>query len=132
MPRVPGRGARDRRRVRARARGNPRGKLKAVARALYADRPDADRLAAFGLTLDDLDDTVGIYPDNDAAVDVFVALGTQWRVGMGGPTGLDYAALPAVLRLRGVPRADWPDTFDCVRVMEAEALRVMHEGKNHG
>lgn len=58
---------------------------------------------------------------------MFVALGTQWRTGMGGPTGLDYAVLPSVLRLQGVPRAAWPDTFECIRVMEGEALRVMHE-----
>lgn len=53
-------------------------------------------------------------------------MSTQWRSGFGGPTGLDYGALPSVLRLQGVPRADWSDTFECIRVLEAEALRVMH------
>lgn len=52
---------------------------------------------------------------------------TQWRTGMGGPTGLDYAALPAVMRLSEVPRSEWPDTFESLRVMEAEAMKVMGE-----
>lgn len=76
--------------------------------------------------LDGPDD--GIWPENETAVAVFAAMGTQWRVGNAGPIGLDYAALPAVLRLTGVPRAEWADAFECVRVMEAEALVVMREG----
>lgn len=51
---------------------------------------------------------------------------------MGGPTGLDYGVLPAVLRMQAVPRAEWPDTFECLRVMEAEALRVMHPERKPG
>lgn len=57
----------------------------------------------------------------------FVRLGTQWQVGMGGPIGLRYEAIPIVLRLQGVPRGDWPHVFDCLRVLEAEALRVFAE-----
>lgn len=43
-------------------------------------------------------ESLEILPDNWPAVEVFVAMGTQWRrAGMGGvATGLDYAALPAV------------------------------------
>ena len=52
---------------------------------------------------------------------------TQWRTGMGGPTGLDYAALPAVMRMTGIPRDQWQDTFESLRVMEAEAMKVMGE-----
>lgn len=81
----------------------------------------------FGLTLDDLDDqNVGIFPDNLAAANAFLALATQWLAGPIGPTGLNYTAIPVVLRLHGVPRADWPDTFECIRVMEGEALRILH------
>jgi hypothetical protein len=58
---------------------------------------------------------------------VFIAMSTQWRVGAAGATGLDYTALHAVMRLVGVPRADWPDTFECLRTMEGEALSVMEE-----
>jgi len=94
---------------------------------MYEKGPDAAELAAFGLTLGDLEEqNVGIFPDNVTAVGIFVSLQTQWRTGAGGPTGLDYGVLPSVLRLQGVPRAEWPDTFDCIRTLEAEALRVMH------
>lgn len=56
---------------------------------------------------------------------MFNALGTQWRIGMGGATGLDYNAVPVVLRLQGVPRSDWPQLFDDLRVMEGAALQAM-------
>lgn len=62
----------------------------------------------------------------------FIAMATQWRAGPGGATGLDYGAVPVVLRLQGVPRGQWPGVFDDVRVMEAEALAVMHKGKSNG
>ncbi len=81
---------------------------------------------ALGLTLDDLDDAE-IWPENLLAVNVFIAMATQWRAGMGGPIGLDYNALPAVMRLVGVPRAQWTETFESLRVMEAEAMKVMGE-----
>lgn len=70
-----------------------------------------------------------MWPDNLPAVNVLIAMSTQWRVGAAGPVGLDYNVLPAVLRLQGIPRSDWPDTFECVRVLEAEALTVMSEDK---
>lgn len=54
-------------------------------------------------------------------------MGTQWRTGMGGPTGLDYGALIDVMRLCGIKKKHQPDVFYDVRVMEAEALKVMAE-----
>jgi hypothetical protein len=44
---------------------------------------------------------------------------------MGGATGLDYNVIPVTLRLMRVPRADWPDMFDDLRVMESAALSAM-------
>ena len=104
-------------------------------RALYSNvkaKPDAAALAVFGLTPDDfpeLDDQVDIWPDNEPAVRLYCAMQSQWRVGFAGPTGLDYAALPAVLSLLQIPPEQHPDTFDCLRVMEAEALAVMETRK---
>jgi len=83
-------------------------------------------MAAFGLTANDIA-AIDVWPDNLPAVNVFVAMATQWRTGMSGPVGLDYSALPAVLRLTGAPRGTWPQTFEDIRVMEAEALKVMGE-----
>ena len=68
---------------------------------------------------------VDVWPDNLQAVNVFVAMGSQWRAGMAGPTGLDYASLPVVMRMQGIKRADWPQVFDEVRVLENEALATI-------
>lgn len=83
--------------------------------------------AAWGFTEADMAALpVEVWPDNMDAVKVFSAMGTQWRTGMSGVTGLDYAVLPSVLRLTAVPRADWPAVFDDLRVMEGAALTHLH------
>lgn len=56
-------------------------------------------------------------------------MSTQWRTGAFGATGLDYNALPAVLRLIGIPKKSRQSVFQDLRVMEAEALLVMSESK---
>lgn len=61
---------------------------------------------------------------------VFRFLSTQWTVGFGGPTGLRYEVLPLALRINDVPRADWPDVIDGVRVLESEALRLWNEKRS--
>ena len=71
-----------------------------------------------------------IWPDNLAAVNVFISMSTQWRTGMAGATGLDYGALPAVLRLTSVPRGEWPAIFESVRILEDAALECMR--RKHG
>lgn len=54
-------------------------------------------------------------------------MGTQWRVGASGPVGLDYGALPFVLRMMGVRRDEWPRVWDSLRVCELAALEEMHK-----
>jgi hypothetical protein len=68
---------------------------------------------------------VDIWPVNFVAVKVFEAMSTQWRVGSGGPIGLDYAALPFVMRTCGVKHGEREDIFSCIRLMEQEALRIL-------
>ena len=48
---------------------------------------------------------------------------------MSGPTGLDYNALPGVMRMSGIPRASWGAVFEDLRQMEDAALQVMHPAK---
>lgn len=72
-------------------------------------------------------DFVDVWPDNWDVIGLFTSLNTQWRTGFGGATGLDYGVLPSVLRLRGVKRAVWPELFEDLRVLEAEALKTMRE-----
>lgn len=83
-------------------------------------------MAVAGLTpADFMGSETELLPENVRAFEVFSALGTQWRAGMGGATGLDYNAIIPTLRLMNVPRADWPDVFDDLRVMESAAMTAM-------
>lgn len=67
-----------------------------------------------------------VWPDNWSYVMLFNSMTTQWRVGMNGPTGLDYPSLESALRLDGWPKRKWPEAFDAIRLMEEEALLEMH------
>lgn len=69
---------------------------------------------------------VEIWAENERSVDVFISMGTQWRVGMAGATGLDYGPLPFVMRTQGIKRSDWTTILDDIRVMEMAALEEMH------
>jgi hypothetical protein len=72
---------------------------------------------------------VGVWPDNAPTIAVFIAMSTQWRVGMAGATGLDYNALPVVMRMHGIPAADRSVVFEGIREMEDAALGKMYESK---
>lgn len=66
-----------------------------------------------------------MYPENWAALEVFAALGTQWRTGAAGATGLDYGVLPGVMDLLCVAPDDRRALFADIRVMEGAALKEM-------
>ncbi len=85
---------------------------------------------AFGLTVEEASGPpTEVWPDSVAAANVFICMSTQWRVAMGGATGLDYNALPNVMRLIGVPRMIYQEIFEDIRVMEDAALETMREDK---
>jgi hypothetical protein len=52
---------------------------------------------------------------------------TQWRTGMAGATGLDYAGVRAALPLCGVPRRKWRELFTGLQLLESEVLQVWAE-----
>lgn len=68
---------------------------------------------------------VEVWPENWPAVDLFVRVGTQWRVGMGGASGLDYNVVWRMIdRLRlGAEQED--DLFEDIRHLESESLKAM-------
>ena len=70
---------------------------------------------------------VDIWPDNILAVRVFLAMSTQWRMGLAGATGLDYGALPAVMRLSQVPPGERQNVFNDIRVLEDAALETLQK-----
>lgn len=90
---------------------------------------DVRSAAAFGLRPEDYAEEyrdVEVWPDNWKAVKLFHALGTQWRTGFGGLTGLDYTAVRNAFVLMGVPRKEWPEMFEMIQLMEDEALQTVH------
>ena len=105
------------------------GKLRAVAQRLYTAEPTAEEAARYGLTLDEVTPApVPVYPENLSAVNVFVSLSTQWRVGFGGAYGLDYGPLlgeRGLLSVSGIPFEEWQQVMESIRVMEDAALLTM-------
>lgn len=71
--------------------------------------------------------TVQVWPENIEAVSVFLAMQTQWRVGMNGRTGMDYSALDAVWPLVGIRRRDRTRVFQEFRIIEIGALNEMNK-----
>lgn len=65
-----------------------------------------------------------LWPEHQAALRLWGAVGTQWREGFSGPTGLDYTGVEAAMRLLGIPRAERAERFAELRVMERVTLRV--------
>lgn len=102
---------------------------------LNTDQSDAqddtatDALAIWGLVADDGDtppasgDTFNLWPECVPVWLLWQKLQTQWRVGMNGRDGLDYAGVAAYLRdvARIKPRA-FVETFFCIQAMEVASL----------
>lgn len=105
------------------------------------DHGVATALAAFGARDRDVDAAreravepdFEVYPENWDAVQLFLALSTQWRAVAFGTlasarvlhTGLDYTAVESVARLTGIPRSRRAAVFQQLRVMEEAALDVL-------
>lgn len=68
-----------------------------------------------------------VWQDNWRSVTLFSRLATQWRVGMNGAIGLDYAAVESTLRLMAVPRCRWRTLFADMQIMEASVLDYRRE-----
>lgn len=105
-------------------------------RALYGARSEHDvgLYASMGMTPEEIIKRIeapppdqAVWPEIWEALQVFIAMGTQWRVGMNGPTGLDYGVLPGVMRLCGIRPAQRFELFVVVREMEGAALNIMNE-----
>lgn len=95
---------------------------------MYEPAPNAEELAAFGLTAEDVAaDPVDIWPDNLAAYQIFSFMGTQWRIGMGGATGLDYSVMYRKMDRLGLSPDDYDDLEADLRIMEVAALDCMHQ-----
>ena len=71
---------------------------------------------------------LGIWPECWRAVQVAMALHSQWRVGPAGAIGWDYTALPIVEARIDVPAGDdAADEFYALQVIEGEMLQLLRE-----
>lgn len=77
---------------------------------------------------DQADEDVEVWPEHQHPLAIFSAVLTQWRMGPGGPIGLDYGVLDARLarRLRLTEQA-LDAAFSDLQVMEAAALEWFAE-----
>ena len=66
-----------------------------------------------------------VWEENWEIVEMFLRLQTQWRVGIAGPTGLDYAALEWLCRLYSVK--DPATLFEGLQLMEVTALSCFNK-----
>lgn len=100
--------------------------LRAVAEAIYAKPPGAAYLSMYGGEAEDYLPDIEVSPATLKAYEVFVDLETQWRdTGMNGfVSGLDYSALPFVLKCHNVEQDQ--QILRDIRVMEAAALKVIN------
>lgn len=83
----------------------------------------------FGLKPEDVQEEVELWAINYQSFSVFEAMGTQWRMGAGGATGLDYQALPVVMDMTGLDQESRQDVFRDLRVMEQAALKTMADNR---
>ena len=75
------------------------------------------------------DDCFAVWFENRRAFELFLVLGTQWRVGgMGGFLGMDYAAAVAVMNVYRIK--DQRAMLLDLRAMERAALAALNAAKD--
>lgn len=97
------------------------------------DKSLTDALEAMGVSEDEIRESrdssaVEVWPDAVDPLRLFNGLMTQWRMGPGGPIGIDYAVVPMVAReIAGIRPRRLRELWWHLRVMESEALAVISE-----
>ena len=87
-------------------------------------------MAQAGFTPEDYDtEPVEVWPENWPAWSLFCELSGQWRVGMNGPTALDYTPLFHRMNRLGLVGDEWEQRFADIRVIERAALEQMSKDK---
>ena len=99
-----------------------------MACALYATEDSEAELASFGFAPEDYaNESIEIWPENQQAINLFTSISTQWRVGAGGPTGLDYNVLFTLMGLMDLSYERHVQLFEDIRVIESEALALLNK-----
>jgi hypothetical protein len=70
---------------------------------------------------------IEVWPENVRAVELFRAMGTQWRFGRHGPIGLDHNVLFHRMDRMKLNDDEYEQLDADIRIMEAAALGQMIE-----
>jgi len=83
--------------------------------------------AAFGIALPmpDGPDDFEVWPENWAAVEMFLRCQTQWRTSMNGVVGMDYGALAWLFRLYEVE--DPRSLLEDLQLMEGAVMQILNK-----
>lgn len=84
-------------------------------------------MAAAGLTSKDHQRPrdVPLWPENRPPIDLFCRVSTQWRMGPGGPAGLDYTSVYREIDRMNLGAEAEEEMMAAIRVIEIAALRAM-------
>ena len=97
---------------------------------MYDSGPSEAELRAIGLLREDVVDLSDfeVWPDNWLPYEIFCEVSDQWRMGQGGPVGLDLNVVFHVMDLFEVnSRDERLDTLRAIRVMSASAITQMNK-----
>lgn len=98
--------------------------------ALYWRRPTKDAAAEIGCVPEDyVEPEVEVWEENWTAIQLFTRFSTQWRMGPGGPAGLDYGVIQHELSRLHISDDDYTATMDRLRVIEQAALDQIHKNR---
>ncbi|MQA39037.1 DUF1799 domain-containing protein [Rugamonas aquatica] len=89
--------------------------------------PTAEEIEQSGFALEDFaSDPVDVLPDNEPVFLLFEEMATQWRMGMNGPTGLDYNVMYHKMSRMSLSDENYRLMELDIRVLESHALAAMH------
>lgn len=96
---------------------------------MYDSGPSDAELEAIGLLREDVEDTstTEIWPENWLPYVIFSDVGSQWRVGAGGATALDYNVVFRMMDLRGIKKKKQLEVMRALKVMERAAVDQMNK-----
>lgn len=94
---------------------------------MYERGPSPEDMAPGFGPEDYVSDPVEILPGNELVYEMFAKLDTQWRVGMNGPTGLDYNVVYLRMDRMGLAPDEYDELESDLRTMEIAALNEMRK-----
>lgn len=96
--------------------------------AFFWAPPSAQTLAIARQKIEDFPQPrAELWPDHEAAFELFCRLHTQWRVGAAGPVGLDYTVVFHELDRQGLSRDEYDETMALLGLIERAALEEIHK-----